>query len=84
MEGNEKILSDIRECMQLALELEPAEVQSITVNSTAADLAKWDSLGHLRLIFELEIFFGITLDDEQIMQMGSVDRIIQVVENNGR
>lgn len=78
-----KVFDQVKECLVLALELDPAEVEQIELNTTAADLDKWDSLNHLRLIQELERCFGITLEDEQIGQLASVERIMQVVDSNG-
>ena len=78
-----KVFDQVKECLVLALELDPVEVEQIELNTTAADLDKWDSLNHLRLIQELELCFGITLEDEQIGQLASVERIMQVVESSG-
>ena len=84
MKTSEQILERVRQCMKRALELDEEEVRDIVRNSTAADLEKWDSLSHLRLIMELEESFGIAFDDEQVGQLASVQRIMEVVGNNGR
>ena len=84
METSEQILERVRQCMKLALELDEAEVRDIGRNTTAADLEKWDSLGHLRLIMELEESFGIAFDDDQVVRLASVQQIMQAVGNNGR
>jgi acyl carrier protein len=38
-------------------------------------LEEWDSFNHLRLVSELEDTFEITLDDEDIPEMTSLQRI---------
>lgn len=84
METTEQTLECVQQCMKRALELDEAEVKDIDRNTTAADLQKWDSLGHLRLVMELEESFGITFDDDQVVQLASVQRIMQAVGTNGR
>jgi len=84
MKPGMNVFDHVRKSLSLALDLDPAEVEQIEKTTTAADLDKWDSLSHLRLILELESCFGITFDDEQIGQLASVGRIMQVVESNGR
>ena len=84
MEASQQTVERIRECMTRALELDQAEARTVDRYSTAADLAKWDSLGHLKLILELEWSFGMTFDDEQIVELASVERIMKIVGTNGR
>jgi len=84
MESDEHVFDHVRECMGVALELDPIEEEQIERATTAADLDKWDSLSHLRLILELEGHFGIILNDEQIVKLASIERIIEVVGSNCR
>jgi acyl carrier protein len=67
--------------MEIALDLDQAEMKRIDPSVTAADLKKWDSLGHLKLIMELERCFGIEFDDQQIVRLASVETIMTMVEN---
>ena len=83
METSEQILERVRQCMKRAFELDQAEARAIGRHTTAADLQKWDSLGHFKLIMELEEAFGIAFDDEQVVQLASVQRIMQAVGSNG-
>jgi acyl carrier protein len=84
MEISDQAFDLVRQCLKVALELDQADVQRIDMNTTAADLDKWDSLGHLKLIMELERCFEIELDDDQVVKLGSVATIIQAVENKTR
>jgi len=75
------VLDLVRECLRVALELDQAEAQRLERNTTAGDLDKWDSLGHLKLIMELEKCFGIEFDDDQIVGLASIETIMQVMES---
>lgn len=81
---SKQVFGLVGQCLKVALELDQAEVQRIERNMTAADLDKWDSLGHLKLIMELEKCFGIEFDDDQIVELASVEMIMQVVEKERR
>lgn len=70
----------IRESLAMALELDPAEMQAITRETTAGDLEKWDSVNHLRLILELERRLSVEFDDDEIVELGSVEAIMHAVK----
>ena len=74
----------VRECLATALELEEAEVQLIDRNTTAADVEKWKSLTHIKLILELEGRFGLEFEDHEIVDLVSIESILQTVENKKR
>lgn len=84
MERSKQGFDLVRECLRVALELDQAEAQRLERNTTAADLDKWDSLGHLKLIMELERCFGIEFDDDQIVGLASIETIMQVIESKRR
>ncbi len=42
---------------------------------------KWDSLGHLRLVVELESEFEVTLEPEEIGEMVSYEDIIRILKS---
>jgi acyl carrier protein len=43
------------------------------------DVTGWDSLGHLKLVSGLEEEFGVRLEVDDIMEMTSVGRILDIV-----
>lgn len=47
------------------------------------DIPEWDSLGHMRIITELETQMGVILDIEQTLEIEDVEDIIDAVTNNG-
>ncbi len=55
-------------------ELDDLEYQSID---------EWDSVGHMGLIAELEESFGIMLEMDDIVDMSSFKKGIEILEKNG-
>ncbi len=47
------------------------------------DCEEWDSVNHLRLIMELEDVFGVTLDDEQAMELSSLRQVESLLHARG-
>ena len=56
------IFSDV-----FAVDFEPG-----TENIRRADVEQWDSVNHLRLVLELEQEFGVTLPDEDVVTIESL------------
>lgn len=46
-------------------------------------IEKWDSMSQLNIAFEIESEFGISLEPEEIAQMKSVKKIIEVLTSHG-
>jgi acyl carrier protein len=72
-------LDIIKDCLVSALGLDEVEAKQVTRTTTAADLEKWDSLGHFVLITQLEERFEIQFEDEETVQLGSVEAILCAV-----
>ena len=51
----------------------------IKLTDTMEDIEFWDSIGHLQLIMNIEAEFGIKLNTEDIVQIDSVEKCIDVV-----
>ena len=56
-----------------------------TVNETCSQTTceKWDSMGQLNLVVELESEFDVTLEPEEIGEMKSFDDIIRILKSKG-
>ena len=67
------ILSDV-----FQVELSPS-----IENVSQHDLEEWDSFNHLRLVDELEAIFQITLDDEEIPEMTSLQQLKSILQHHG-
>jgi|ETN01SMinimDraft_4_1059930.scaffolds.fasta_scaffold209630_1 acyl carrier protein len=45
------------------------------------DLAEWDSLAHQGLILELEKVFKLKLEIDDVLEMESLEDIVEIIEN---
>jgi len=53
---------------------------TITRDTTAQDIEKWDSLRHIQLISEVERDFGIKFKLREVMGMKNVGDLIDLIE----
>ncbi len=60
-----------------------APVESITENTIPDDVPKWDSLGHMSMIALLEKEFGLRLEVDEIMEMATVRKILEILSRKG-
>jgi acyl carrier protein len=67
------ILSDV-----LQVDLDPA-----LEDVMQQDLEEWDSFNHLRLVAELEDVFQITLSDEEIPELTSLQQVKALLRQRG-
>ncbi len=67
----EKVLEILKELFELD-----------TVDETCSqdNCEKWDSMGQLNLVVELESEFDVTLEPEEIAEMTSFEKIIKVLK----
>ena len=54
--------------------------EQIGIATDGADVAAWDSFGHVRIVLALEAEFGIEFTMAEIEQSGSVAGLVQAVE----
>ena len=47
------------------------------------DVAKWDSIGHMKMVADLETTFDIEFEVDEIMEMQSVAEILGILRNHG-
>ncbi len=59
----------------------PAEI--ITSQTAPDDVPKWDSLGHMNMVSILEKEFGLQFEIDEIMEMASVQNILDVLARKG-
>jgi len=60
-----------------------APVESITEETTPDDVPKWDSLGHMSMVALLEKEFGLQFEVDEIMEMATVRRILEILAKKG-
>ncbi len=56
------------------------ELDSVDETCSQTTCDKWDSMGQLNLVVELESEFGVTLEPEEIGEMRSFNDIIRILK----
>lgn len=56
--------------------------ESVSSDASRAELAKWDSLKHVEIMFALEDEFGIVLSEDELSGLDSVKAIVKRVLDN--
>ena len=67
----EKVLEILKDLFEL-------DIVDETCSQTTCE--KWDSMGQLNLVVELESEFDVTLEPEEIAEMTSYEKIIRVLK----
>lgn len=57
------------------------ELDSVDKTCSQTTCEKWDSMGQLNLVVELESEFDVTLEPEEIGEMKSFNDIIRILNN---
>ena len=70
----------VREIVSTIFEV---SIEDVTAESSPDTIERWDSLGRLVLLVELEQEFGVQLSPEQAERLTSVAGIIAVLEEDG-
>lgn len=69
--------NEVKQIMSKVFEV---AIETIGDDATQKEINKWDSLQHLNLIVEIEDFYDISIDPEDISEMLSIDKIIEVIK----
>ena len=59
------------------------ELDTVDTTCSQKTCEKWDSMGQLNLVVELESEFDVTLEPEDIGEMKSFDDIIRILKSKG-
>ena len=57
------------------------ELESVDETCSQSNCEKWDSLGQLNLVFELEDTFNVSFEPEEIGEMKSYDDILRFLSS---
>lgn len=68
----------IKEVFSSALDLGDFELK---LDSKFEEVPEWDSLGHMRIIYELESRFDIEFDIEEIIDVDNVEKIMNLAKS---
>lgn len=74
----QELLTKVQSAFHSAFGTDP---QTITIDTSPADVPAWDSMGHVTLATSLEHLFGLSFDVDELMQMENVREICRVVES---
>lgn len=55
------------------------ELDSVDETCSQETCEKWDSMGQLNLVVELEAAFGVSLEPEQIVEMRSFQDVVRII-----
>ncbi|MBQ6072367.1 MAG: acyl carrier protein [Bacteroidales bacterium] len=56
------------------------ELETVDENCSQETCEKWDSLGQLNLVVELESEFGVSIEPEEIGEMRSFHDVIRILK----
>jgi len=57
------------------------ELDSIDSECSQENCEKWDSMGQLNLVVELETEFDVSFEPEEITEMTSVKKIVEMIKS---
>ncbi len=55
----------------------------VTLKTAPDNIPNWDSVGHMNLVAQLEAEFGRQFEVDDIMEMSSVGKIIEILRAKG-
>jgi len=77
--GMSDLLEAITEVMREVFEDDALEVDRQT---TAADVAGWDSLQHVTLVLRVEARFGIRLTSAEVADLRDIGHLVDIVQQH--
>jgi acyl carrier protein len=75
-EGDVDLIALLSDILQIDID---GDVPDISRN----DLEMWDSISHLRFIMELESIFGISIADDEAIELSSLSQSEQLLLSHG-
>ncbi len=69
----------VREALARALEVPP---QDVPLDAAQGSLERWDSLGHMNVVMELEAAFGVSFSMDEAIGMRSIPAIVEVLKRH--
>ena len=64
-----------------SLELSPDLAESLTLESRFEEVEGWDSMGHMRIIMEMENQLDVEFDIEEVLGVDTIEKLIKMAEN---
>lgn len=76
---SERYRAEVRRLIAEVLHLDLARVPEAL---SFGDVPEWDSLGHMDLLMTLENRYGVSLNEERIARLVSIDAICREIADN--
>ncbi len=73
MSIEKKVIDIVQQVMEISIE-------KINIDSTSDDIEEWGSLRHINLVLALEEEFQIRFTPEQISQLITIRKIVEILE----
>ena len=74
----EDLLAKVQAAFKAEFDVDP---QTITIDTSPADVPAWDSMGHVTLASSLERTLGLSFDVDELMEMENVREICRVIQS---
>lgn len=84
MNLTDAVTDAVRECFRVALNLDDARMATLGPDTRVGLLQGWDSLGHVKLVLEIERAFDIEFDDLEILDLVTLPAIVEAVAKKRR
>jgi acyl carrier protein len=59
------------------------EASDFSLDTVPEDVLRWDSLGHMSLVMDLEDTFGVHFEVDEITEMSSGRKIVELLQAKG-
>jgi acyl carrier protein len=59
------------------------DANRFSLETTPEDVPNWDSVGHMNLVAQLEAEFGRQFEVDDIMEMSSAAKIVEILKAKG-
>jgi acyl carrier protein len=59
------------------------EASAFSAETVPEDVLRWDSLGHMSLVMDLEDVFGVHFEVDEITEMSSGGKIVELLRAKG-
>ncbi len=75
--ADQDLIRRVRDTLARALEVPPRDVPE---DAAQGSLERWDSLGHMNVVMELEAAFGVSFSMDEAIGMRSIPAIVEVLK----
>jgi acyl carrier protein len=76
-------MSNLNLLINLSSSIFEVPASDIDVNSNQDNIKGWDSLATIKLITELEKEFSIQFDIMEIVEVTSIEKVVDILKNKG-